>query len=93
MLEPKDCEIYHENDKVSKIYFLVHGKCGFVLSDRFNNFKYVNFTDRTHFGVIDIIGSMMEFAEDHSVDHVVNNWILYKERLMRHFNVATQEDS
>lgn len=93
MLEPKGCEIYHENDKVAKIYFLVSGKCGLVLSERFNNFKYVKFTDKSHFGVIDIIGSMMEFADDHSVGHVVNNWILYKERLMRHFNVATQEDS
>jgi hypothetical protein len=46
-----------ENEKVDDIFFLISGKATFVLP-RYNNLAYINITIGSHFGVVDIIGSM-----------------------------------
>jgi len=93
MLVPADAEIYHENSKVDCIYFLQNGCCGNVLNARFRSFKYIDFPERCHFGVVDIFASLTDFPEKEDVKYVCENWIFYKDRLLRHFNVAAQKES
>ena len=40
---PANSEVYRENNKSGCLYFLRSGECGFVLSARFKQFKFVDF--------------------------------------------------
>ena len=50
--------IFFEGDDVPQIYFLMSGECGYVLP-KHKNIKYINFTMGNQFGVIDIVGSVL----------------------------------
>lgn len=66
------------------------GTCGFVLSPRYNNIKYVDFNFGCVFGVVDILGSLLNFEDGMDLEYCFSNWIVYKDRLKRQFTVATQ---
>lgn len=93
MMVTGNSEIYHENNKVDCIYFLQKGKCGMILSVRFNKFKYIDLPERCCFGFVDIFASILTFPDTEDKEYIFNNWIHSKERLFRQFNVAAQEDS
>jgi CRP-like cAMP-binding protein len=76
--------IFFEGDDVPQIYFLMDGECGFVLP-KHDNIKYINVTVGNHFGLIDIVGSILS-NPDQDLDH----WILYKDTLKRQFTMMSQ---
>ena len=47
-----------EGDEISSIYFLTNGMASFVLPS-YENTSYVNINNGNHFGVMDIIGSIV----------------------------------
>lgn len=51
--------IYFEGDDVTDIFFLMKGKAGFVLP-KYQNIPYIEITLGSHFGVIDILGSIVQ---------------------------------
>ena len=51
--------IYFEGDDVTDIFFLMKGKAGFVLP-KYQNVPYIEITIGSHFGVIDILGSIVQ---------------------------------
>ena len=55
--------VYFDGDEVSCIYFLKQGDCGFVLPN-YSNIKYIDISVGSYFGVIDILGSMLNEDED-----------------------------
>lgn len=83
MYVPKDTEIYHENHKVQRIYFLLEGDAGFVLSASMRNFKFIDINKGCHFGIIDVIGSLLALDQGHDLEYCINNWMSYSERLYR----------
>ena len=50
--------VYQEGDDVSSIYFLIKGMASFVLP-AYENTSYVNINRGNHFGIMDIIGSIV----------------------------------
>ena len=50
--------VYYEGDEVSCIYFHKDGDCGYALPN-FQNTKYIDIPIGAYFGVIDIIGSIL----------------------------------
>ena len=50
--------VYQEDDQVDNIYFMKSGECGFVIP-KYDNKKYIDIPIGYHFGVIDIIGSIL----------------------------------
>lgn len=69
--------IFFEGDDVPQIYFLMNGECGFVLP-KHENTKYIDMTIGAHFGVTDIVGSVLS-----NKDQDLENWLQYKETLRR----------
>lgn len=55
-------ELYHENEKVSEIYFITKGICFFELSASLNSFQYIKINEGHYFGEIDIYDSIMRLA-------------------------------
>ena len=51
--------IYQEYDEVDNMYFLKSGECGYVIA-KYRNSKYIDIPTAYHFGVIDIIGSVLK---------------------------------
>lgn len=82
-LVPNEAEIFHENQEILCTYFLRQGTCGFVLSPRYNNIKYVDFNRGCVFGVVDILGSLLNFEDNMDLEYCFSNWIVYKDRLKR----------
>ena len=72
--------VYFEGDDITNIYFMKSGSCGFVLP-KHNNFKYINITLGSHFGVVDILASLLE--HDVPYHDVIDNWITRKDSLKR----------
>ena len=66
------------------------GNCGFVLP-KHGNFKYIDIDIGMHFGVIDIIASLL--SDDECLSELLENWITKKEKLKRHFTVISVEQS
>ena len=76
---PEGSDIYKETQKVTGLYWIRSGECGFVLSARFNNFKFVDIEMGTCFGSLDIIGSLLNIHDtDEDLDHLFNCWNLYE---------------
>lgn len=65
------------------IYFLRSGDCGFVLSARFNKFKYVAISPGSYFGVIDIVGSLLNMKDETEIEYALDNWRQYEDKLLR----------
>ena len=76
-LNLEDQYIFFEGDDVHQVYFLMKGECGFVLP-KHNDAKYIELAVGNHFGVIDIVGSILG---DPTRD--LENWLSYKESLKR----------
>ena len=66
------------------------GNCGFVLP-KHGMFKYIDIDIGMHFGVIDIIASLL--SDDECLSELLENWITKKEKLKRHFTVVSVEQS
>lgn len=69
--------IYMEGDDVHNIYFLIRGTASFVLPS-YENTSYINIYRGSHFGVMDIIGSVVtnEAAE-------FDSWFQHKDSIHR----------
>lgn len=67
-------EVYRENNKSTHLYFFRSGKCGFVLSARFKQFKFIDFDKGCQFGITDIVGSLLSKLDESELDHGLNNW-------------------
>ena len=80
MVKNKDQFIFQDADEVSCIYFLVGGNAGLVLP-HFKNIMYIKFELGCHFGVLDILGSVIE-----NDDIDANDWITYQDSLKRQFS-------
>lgn len=89
MFCPAETEIYHENHKVERIYFLLNGDAGFVLSASLRSFKYIDVNHGCHFGIIDVIGSLLDLEKTADLKYCFNNWNNYVDRLHRQFTVST----
>lgn len=81
---PSNEYVYLENDDVLHIYFLFKGSCGFVLP-KYNNATYIEIHEGQHFGIIDIVHSMLQS------DYEMENWYKHKDLLLRHFSVISFE--
>ena len=66
------------------------GSCGFVLP-KHQNLKYIDIDNGMHFGVIDIIASLIN--EDDCLSEILDNWISKKEKLKRHFTILSDGSS
>ena len=55
---PEKNYIYFEGDDVQDIFFLIKGKAGFVLP-KYQNTTYIDINVGAHFGIIDIVESML----------------------------------
>ena len=73
---PENQYIYFEGDDVTNIYFLIKGKAGFVLP-KYKNATYIDITVGAHFGVIDIVGSILNNRLD------LDKWLNHKDILQR----------
>lgn len=79
-----DTIIFNEEDPVNMMYFLLNGECGCVLPQRYNHFKYVNFDEGNFFGVVDILGSCLEFEDrDEDLEYWLENWYNAKSDIRR----------
>jgi len=79
-----------EGKTIGNIYFMQAGSCGFVLS-QYNNLKYVDIDAGMHFGLIDIISSLIEY--DLQISEIIDNWISRNDILKRQFTVVADEDT
>ena len=82
----ENTHIYYENDEINNIYFMKKGVCGFVLPN-FRNAKYIDIPVGEHFGVIDIIGSILG-QEEYGLEKL-NEWITMKHSLKRQFTTMS----
>ena len=69
--------IYMEGDDINNIYFLIKGMASFVLPS-YENTSYINIYKGYHFGVMDIIGSVVT---NHDVDF--EDWFIHKDTIHR----------
>jgi hypothetical protein len=69
---PENQYIFFEGDDVTSIYFLIKGKCGFVLP-KYKNTAYIEVPHGSHFGVIDIVGSILK------TQYELDNWFTHKD--------------
>lgn len=60
---PVEDYIFFEGDDVTNIYFLSSGKAGFVLP-KYRNTTYIGVDEGDHFGIIDIIASILDTNYD-----------------------------
>lgn len=67
---PENQYVFFEGDDVTNIYFMIKGKCGFVLP-KFKNTTYIEISVGAHFGIIDLVGSILKthFELDHWFSH------------------------
>lgn len=90
LLKPQHCPenqyIFFEGDDITNIYFLVGGKAGFVLP-KYKNANYIEINVGSHFGIIDIVGSILHAKQD------LENWIGHKDALQRQFTVSAIDES
>lgn len=68
--------IYFEGDEIAGIYFLMQGSCGFVLP-KHKNAKYITIKPGSQFGIIDIVGCILQLEHDEQED------VLDKKSLLR----------
>jgi CRP-like cAMP-binding protein len=77
---PENQYVFFEGDDVTSIYFLIKGKCGFVLP-KYKNTAYIEIPHGSHFGIIDIVGSILK------TQYELDNWFTHKDQLQRQFTV------
>lgn len=82
--------IYFEQDEIHNIYFLKKGGSSFVLPN-YQSVRYIDIVVGSQFGIIDIIGSLLQDEED-NLDKL-NDWIVHKHLLKRQFTTMATEDS
>ena len=75
--------IFFEGDEVNQIYFMMNGEAGYVLP-KHRDIKYIDFQLGSHFGVIDIVGSILS-----NDDCDMENWGRKKELLRRQFTAMS----
>lgn len=73
--------VYFEGDQINNIYFMKSGTCSFVLP-KYENAKYINVSLGYHFGMEDLVQSVISNEEISQSD-----WIAHKEKLVRSFTV------
>lgn len=83
---PENQYVFFEGDDVSNIYFLIKGKCGFVLP-KFKNTTYIEISIGNHFGIIDIVGSILKTKFE------LDTWFSHKDILQRQFTVMSLKES
>lgn len=54
-----------------------------------HSFKYIEINPGCDFGIIDIIGSILDIEKTSDMLYVFNNWMNFKDQLQRQFNVTT----
>lgn len=74
MAFPVNQYVFFEGDDVASIFFLTKGKAGFVLP-KYKNTTYIEIPLGAHFGIIDIVGSILHAKLD------LENWINSKDVL------------
>lgn len=77
---PKEDYIFFEGDDVTNIFFLSSGKAGFVLP-KYRNTTYIDIEEGDHFGIIDIIASILDTNYD------LEQWYGHLDVLQRQFTV------
>jgi hypothetical protein len=75
--------VYFEDDEIVSIYFLKQGDCGFVLP-KHDNVKYIQIETGQNFGIIDIIGSILQNKDGYKL---LKEWIKHKDKMKRQFTV------
>jgi hypothetical protein len=68
--------VFFEGDDVTSVFFLTRGKAGFVLP-KYKNTVYIEIPLGAHFGIIDIVGSILHARLD------LDNWMSHKDVLQR----------
>lgn len=63
--------IFFDGDEISCVNFMKQGDCGFVLA-RHQNIKYIDITPGNAFGIIDIVGSMLNSDSNTEGLHLSN---------------------
>ena len=58
------------------MYFLIKGKCGFVLP-KYKNTTYIEISVGDHFGIIDIVGSILK------TEFALETWFSHKDVISR----------
>ena len=92
LLVLEDSEVFHENERIESLFFLKSGVCGYVLSARFNYLKYIDFYDGCFFGVVDMVGSIMNSHRAVCPENALEDWVQYQDCLYRQFNVSAQNN-
>ena len=77
--------IYMEGDDVNNIYFLIKGMAAFVLPS-YENTSYIEINSGNHFGVMDIIGSVVTNSEVE-----FENWFIHKDIIHRQFTIMAKK--
>lgn len=83
---PANNYIYFEGDEITNIYFLIKGKAGFVLP-KYQNTAFIDIEVGSHFGIIDIIGSILSSKID------FDSWMMHKDKLQRQFTIMSLKNS
>lgn len=73
---PSNQYVFFEGDDVTSVFFLTRGKAGFVLP-KYKNTVYIEIPLGAHFGIIDIVGSILHARLD------LDNWMSHKDVLQR----------
>ena len=80
LLRPQTFEeyqyIYSEGEEIISVFFLVGGGASFVLPS-YDNVAYINIQEGDNFGIIDILGSVLNNELD------IDDWMIHKDVLAR----------
>lgn len=85
--------VYFEGDAIQYVYFLKSGEAGFVLP-KHNNFKYIDINTGHEFGMLDVIGSILQADDGEGVDDRLLEDLTYqRDKLKRQFTVMAFEET
>lgn len=84
---PENDYIYFEGDQVEGVFFIKRGNVSFVLP-KHSNTRYINLTDGHHFGIIDIVGSILQ-----NDNFQFDDWVTHQDKIKRNFTVMATGDS
>lgn len=85
---PQNTYIYFEGDDVTNVFFIIKGKAAFVLP-KYKNTPYIEINVGSHFGIIDILGSIVQNQLQNDLD----KWIEHKDILQRQFSVMAMQNT
>jgi len=86
MIKSKDEYIFFEDDDVTCIYFFQKGQAGYILP-RHKNLMYINLSKGKQFGIICILGHLLNRVGNFEID----NWINYKGQLKRQNTIQCKD--